>query len=190
MNETSRSTTPPATDKPRRKWPRVLLAVSLTLNLLVLGLVLGAKASGHHGRDFDPRGPERGAIAELGFAPLAGAFDLKDRRAIGKGFKERAGSFRDNREHLKDEFDAMLKTLRAEPFDQAALLALMEAQSNRIRGHGDTLRALVIERISLMSAKERAEFADRIERKVKHGRRSDGHDTGRDMGRDSDREGN
>lgn len=162
-------TATPSARKPR-KWPRVLLAVSLTLNLLVLGLVIGAKAGGHTERGFDPRGPDRGAIRDLGFGPVAGAFDRKDRRAIGRALRERSGSFADNRKTLEGEFNQMLSVLRADPFDAGALAALMDGQSERMRHRGETLRVLVLERISRMSPEERAGFADRIERSVREHR--------------------
>ncbi|WP_432447854.1 periplasmic heavy metal sensor [Aliiroseovarius marinus] len=173
MSETSNKTGPQGPAKPRRKWPKVLLAVSLTLNLLVIGLVVGAKAGGHHGRSFDPRGPERDVIGRLGFAPLAGAFTPRDRRAIGKEMKARSGSYRDHGKLLEQEFSAMLEELRADPFDADRFALLMQSQADRMHSRAQTLRGLVIDRISLMSLAERRDFADRIARKVKRGRHSD-----------------
>lgn len=151
----------------RRKWMRVLLVVSLTLNLLVLGLVIGAKLGGHRDHGFDPRGPNRGAIRDLGFAPLAGALDRADRREIGKILRDRSGSFAENRKRLESEFQAMLSALRADPFDPEALLSNMSQQSERMRQRGELARTVLVERIGRMSMSERHEFADRIEKSVR-----------------------
>ncbi|MCK0138412.1 periplasmic heavy metal sensor [Aliiroseovarius sp. F47248L] len=151
----------------RQKWTRVLLVVSLTLNLLVLGLVIGAKLGGHRDQGFDPRGPNRGAIRDLGFAPVAGALERSDRREIGKILRDRSGSFAENRKKLEAEFQDMLSTLRADPFDPEALLLTMTQQSERMRQRGELARSVLVERIAQMSMSERREFADRIERSIR-----------------------
>ncbi|MHA6266728.1 periplasmic heavy metal sensor [Aliiroseovarius sp. CAU 1755] len=156
--------TPPT--KPR-KWPRILLAVSLTFNLLVLGLVVGAKLGDHRDHGFDTRGPDRGAIRDLGFGPLAGALDREDRRKIGRALRDRSGSFEDNRKSLERDFQSMLDILRADAFAPEALAGLMVAQSDRLRDRGSTLRELVVERLGAMSTEERRAFADRLERSVR-----------------------
>ncbi|MCK8463869.1 periplasmic heavy metal sensor [Aliiroseovarius sp. S1339] len=150
----------------RRKWPRILLAVSLMFNLLVVGLVAGAKWGGHRDHGFDMHGPNRGAIRDLGFAPLAGALDRSDRREIGKALRERSGSFADNRKALASEFQTILTALRADPFDPDTLMSVMDQQSERQRQRGELARSVLVERIDQMSPKERQDFADRIERSI------------------------
>ncbi|GHE93589.1 hypothetical protein GCM10016455_12210 [Aliiroseovarius zhejiangensis] len=162
-------TTPP-TDQPgarRRMGWRILLVVSLTLNLLVLGLVIGAKWGGHRDHGFDAHGPNRGAIRDLGFAPMAGALDRKDRREIGKALRAQSGSFAENRRALEAEFQSMLSALRADPFDAGALLAVMDGQAERLRQRGDLARTALVDRIERMSAEERRAFADRVEKSVR-----------------------
>ncbi|SEW10866.1 Heavy-metal resistance [Aliiroseovarius sediminilitoris] len=165
----STPTLPPTdqADAGRRKWLRVLLAVSLTLNLLVFGLVIGAKWGDHRNQGFEPRGPNRAAIRDLGFAPLAGALDRSDRREIGKTLRDRSGSFADNRKALEAEFQSMLSALRAEPFDPDVLLSTMNQQSERLRQRGELARTVLVDRIGKMTMSERLEFADRIEKSVR-----------------------
>ena len=72
-------TTPPA-DRRTPTWVKVLLAVSLALNLLVAGIVVGARfGDGPHGHDGRP-GP-RG-----GFDPALGPFS----RALPEPYRDRA----------------------------------------------------------------------------------------------------
>lgn len=160
----------PEPRKPRR-WMRVVLVASLTLNLLVLGLVVGAKISGHRGEGFDHRGPDRGAIRDLGFGPIAKALDRKDRREIGRAFKRESGSFKENRAVLERNFEALLQMLRSETFDAAAFEETMSLQAERLQKRGETLRRLLVERIDAMSADDRKKFADRLESAIDRGPR-------------------
>ena len=162
--------TPTSEPRQPRRWMRFVLVASLTLNLLVLGLIVGAKVSGHRGDDFDHRGPERGSIRDLGFGPIAKALDHKDRRQIGRDFKRESGSFKDNRAVLERDFEALLQILRNDSFDATAFEATMLQQAERLRTRGETLRRLLVERIGAMSVEDRKEFADRLESAVDRGR--------------------
>lgn len=165
MSDQTPNTPSSAPRKPRR-WMRLVLVASLTLNLLVLGLIVGAKASGHYGKNFDHRGPERGAIRDLGFGPIAKALDRKDRRDIGRAFRKEGGSFKENRAVLERDFDAMLQILHQDTFDATAFEATMAQQADRLRQRGESLRKLVVEQISTMTTEDRKAFADRLENAV------------------------
>ena len=82
-----------------RRLVKVILTVSLTLNLLVLGLVVGAHVrDGHDDRRFPP--PDRTIARDMGFGPFIGAFPREDRREIAQALRERSGPFLDNRQAL------------------------------------------------------------------------------------------
>ncbi|KPN62183.1 Heavy-metal resistance [Aliiroseovarius crassostreae] len=155
----------------RRKWVRALFVASLTLNLLVIGLVAGAKISDRGGHGFDPRGPERGLIRDLGLGPIASSLSREDRRAIGRALREQQGSFREKRTALKRDFDRMLELLRADPYDRDQLESIMTAQRNRVLEFGDVARGLVLERIEQMSHEERQELAEALSQNVRFDRR-------------------
>lgn len=154
-----------------RLWMRALLIMSLSFNLLVLGVVVGAKWGGYRDHGFDVRGPNRGAICDLGFAPLAGALSRDDRRKIGKVLRDQSGSFSEHRKRLASEFNEMLMVLRAEPFEHDHLRQLMNQQSQRLSKRGQVLRDTLVERISQMTLEERRELAVRVERSVRKRRR-------------------
>lgn len=170
MSDTPHPSVPPAV-KPRRKWVRVAFALSLTMNLVVIGLVAGAHLGERRDHGFDPRGPDRGTIRDMGFGPIASALPMKDRRAIGKALRDEKGSFKDNRAAMRRDFQAMLLALRSDPFDPAALNAALDGQRDRMIGFGDTARRLILERITLMSLEDRREFADNIARNMRGARR-------------------
>lgn len=143
--------TPPAAAAPR--WMRVLLVVSLALNLLVAGLLLGDALAGGHG----PR------PAGLALGPIARALDEDDRRAIllslrghpnlrplGQGERDRG---------LREIAGAV----RAEPFDPDRLRAALSAQSDRVIQAQDAVRDALLARLAAMPPEERTAFAGRLE---------------------------
>jgi hypothetical protein len=85
----------------------------------------------------------------------------------------------------------ILTALRTEPFDPEALSSLMSAQGERIRSRAEAGREVMVEQIGKMTPRERARFADALERGLRHSMdriRSDwkDHRAGRDGGRDND----
>ncbi|MDA5094116.1 periplasmic heavy metal sensor [Aliiroseovarius sp. KMU-50] len=167
---------PPKTQETRatpkkRKLVKVIFVLSLTLNLLVLGLVVGAHIGDRRDYGFNPRGPDRSMIRALGFGPIASALPLRERRAIAKALRAERGSFAENRTAIRRDFKAMIAVLQAENFDPDALHALLDGQRDRMLKLGETARLLVIDRISRMSREERMEFAEEILEKVRFERR-------------------
>lgn len=141
-------------------WGRIVLIASLALNLLIVGLVAGALLR-HHG--FDGRPPLR----DLGYGPFGAALSPEDRHELGRRMGDRAGDLRNNRQDLRRQFAEMLAALRAQPFDAAALAALVEQQKIILAERQAIGQALLLERIAAMSDAERAAFADRLERTMR-----------------------
>jgi hypothetical protein len=157
---------PPVPPPPARSRAlRIALAVSLTVNLLILGLVLGAAF--RHDRD----GRRDSALADVGFNPFVGALPPGERMELGRALVARAGDLRQNREALRQEFDALLALLRAEPFDLAAVRASVEAQQARLKERQDMGRDLLFERLAEMTPAQRAAFADALESALRRGPR-------------------
>jgi len=162
--------------KPRR-WPKVLLAVSLAGNLLVLGLIAGAHfRDDRDARRFPP--PDRAALRETGLAPFFDAMPRAARGRMAQDMRERVNALRPDRAALQAEFTAILTALRAEDFDPATLEATLAAQQERMATGVRTGRAVLIAQITAMSAAERAAFADALEKRFntarEHGPRLNG----------------
>ncbi len=145
-------------------WAKALLAVSLALNLLVAGVVVGARFDGD-----GPKGPPGRSTrdARSSFDPALGPFSrsLPDpyREQAVQALRERAGDYRDNRAQLADQLATMLTILRAQEFDEEALRAVMAAQTEVFERRGEIGRDVVVEQIAAMSADERAALAARME---------------------------
>jgi len=141
----------------KRPWGKIVLFVSLALNLAVVGLVAGAFLKGPHGRDGSP------VLRDLGFGPFVYALPRRDKDAMGEALKREAGSFRENRNILRRQFEDFLTALRADPFDAAEVARLIADQRGRIGERQKLGQRLLLERIEAMSASERADYADELD---------------------------
>ncbi|MBN8633052.1 MAG: periplasmic heavy metal sensor [Rhodobacterales bacterium] len=139
---------------------KIALALSVALNLAVAGLAVGAWLGG---------GPHRGMPRDMSFGPFSEALDDADRKAIRRALLERLGEFRDQREAVKAEFETLLTTLRADPFDPEAMKAALAALEARNADRLELGRSLIETRLVEMSPEERAAFADRLEKGLRRG---------------------
>lgn len=149
---------------------RVALAVSVGLNLLIVGLLAGAVL-----RD---GGPRARMTDDVQFGPFTEALTEQDRKALRRDFVERMPDMRDMRRQMREDFAGLLAALRAEPFDADAVRALLAGQSVRMAERLQLGQDLLVERIGAMTPQERAAFADRLEQRLRRGpdRRAGGGD--------------
>lgn len=139
------------------RW-RGLLSLSLTANLLVVGLIGGAAL--RHAFDEGGHGPM--AVRDLAFGPFTAALSRDDRDALRRSFMTRAGELRDLRPAGRAEFDRLLAALRAIPFDLEVVRGEMAGQRQRMAERLGLGQDLLVERIAAMSDAERTAFADRV----------------------------
>ncbi|MGP3697506.1 periplasmic heavy metal sensor [Rhodobacter sp. NSM] len=165
------SAPPPAPRSPL--WMRIALAVSVALNLAVVGMAGGAMWRFHSGE-------MRGPVRDLGFGPFSEALAPEDRKEMRRAFLDQRGDFRMIRREMREDFQSMLAILRAEPFDPAALQAVLDRQQQRGARTAELGARLLGQRIGAMTPDERRAFADRLAesltRRGHHGERRDGRD--------------
>ncbi|PZX53678.1 putative membrane protein [Cereibacter changlensis] len=151
---------PPSAPQPRSPvWMRVVLALSLTLNLAVLGIVGGAALRSH-----DERRPA--PVRDLGFGPFDNALTPEDRKELRRAFMDDGPDIRSARRAMRQDFAAILEALRAEPFDPAALQQVLDRQNARgaeMLAYG---QKLIFERVAAMDPEARRAFADRLEQSL------------------------
>lgn len=140
------------------RWVRIALAVSVALNLAVAGLAAGAWLR---------EGPGHGMPRDMSFGPFTEALSDSDRRELRRALGDRASEFREARQQMRADREALLAALRAEPFDPAAVDAALEAIVRRAGDRLDFGRDLIAGRILAMTAAERQAFAERLERGLK-----------------------
>lgn len=169
-----------------RRWPKVLLTLSLMANLAVVGVIAGA----HFRDDRDVRRlppPDRSAMRDIGIGPLIDAMPRAARARAGAQLRAQGDGWRMDRASLQAEFDRMVTVLKAEPYDPAALEALLSAQHDRVTTRVEAGRAIMLEQIAAMSPEERTEFADRLARGLsRYGSERGGYGADRERQRSGD----
>ncbi len=152
----------PETSAQPSKPIRIALAVSVALNLLVIGALGGAYMAEDDDDDIVAQHPpppgEAGAFGVFSRAMLP-----EDRRAIHDALRARRDEFRAGRRAERQEIIAVIDALRGRPFDPATLTNVFEAQKARAAERVSMGQKALIDRISAMSEAERQEYADRLE---------------------------
>lgn len=141
-----------------RLWVRGLLLVSLGLNVAIAGIALGAFYS--YGTPAAGKRPPRGdEIA----GTYTRALDSEDRRAIARQLRRQQRDVMPTRAEFRAQFLDVIALLRSENFDPDQLAALFAAQREFGMKRAELGHDLLLERLSNMTAEERAGFADRLE---------------------------
>lgn len=140
------------------RWIKVALLVSLSLNLVVVGAIVGARGFGPV-----PGASERMGGPMGGGGALARALSSEDRKALRETLGQDRDQRRENRRAMRAMRAEIVAQLRATPFDPAALAQALEAQSQLGQSLAARGQGALLQRISEMSDAERAAYADRIE---------------------------
>ena len=158
--------------KPRAPgWMKLLLALSLAVNLAVAGLVGGIAL--RRAADSPGAAPWRaGADAAVGLRHALAALPEDDRRALRVEWRTRMRDVAvDGSAPRPADAESVLALLRADDLDTEALRAALEAPQARARIAGQEATALVVKRIAAMAPAERAAYADRLEERLDRGGR-------------------
>lgn len=133
------------------RWMRVLLGVSLAVNLAVVGLAVGVamRVKGSDGPGHPPR---------FGGAMMR-ALSPDDRRAVlDRARDQMAGSSRSR----KDAGD-MVGLLRADPYDHAALESMVATYQAERQNWISAMQGAWLTHVADMSPSERATYADALD---------------------------
>lgn len=163
---------------------RVVLFASLALNLLVVGAVAGFLVMGPPGPPHDRPGGDDPAL------PYTRALTEDQRRDLrgalrGEVLRDRQ-EMRAIREGVITGYREALGVLRADPYDPAALEALMAAQAERSAAVRVRGQKVLSDYVAGMSAAERAAYADRLEETLAKFQRKRDRGTGRFDGKPFD----
>lgn len=154
----------------RRIWLRILLGASLALNLLVVGLAIGAalRFGGPDGARRPP--PSMGAT-------LYREMSRADRKAFRAAMHDAP---RDRQENRRAEAKRLGAVLRATPFDAGAVLAVLADQAQHRAQWQSAVNEAWLARVAAMTDAERAAYATRLEtaltRTHHHGRDRESRD--------------
>ena len=131
---------------------RIVLALSLALNLAVVGLAAGFLVQDRDGR------PPRDFAMSLG--PVARALAPEDRAAIREALRDRAdlAAHRGRGTDLR----ALIAALSATPYDAQALRMALEAPAARVAQVQAAAAQALADRIDAMTPEARADLARRL----------------------------
>lgn len=156
----------PTQNQPQRRVGRgvkIALGLSLALNLIVVGLVVGIALSVRDWRGDDRRPPLRA----MGLGPIAMVLDREDRQALRHRLETATPEIRGGGRGLAEGIRELTAALQSEPFDRSAAEAALErqrsnAQQLQASGHG-----VLLDQLEAMSAADRYALAVRIEERLR-----------------------
>ncbi len=148
----------PAATFPTGRGVKIALAVSVALNLVIVGLVAGAMVKD---AAFAGRGP-----GSMGLGVFTEAFSRDDRRALRKALAAEAPSFRATRASAEAEYAALIAALRAEPFDEIAVKAALSRIAAATVTQLQLGREVIEAHLLAMPTADRLAFAKRLETRL------------------------
>ncbi len=143
-------------DKPRKIW-RIILVVSLAINVAIAGVLVGSAMSGR-----TKAGPP--ARVSFEFGPLGRVLDREDRRAIGAKMR-RDGARPITRQEMNGWISELAAALRADPFDADGFAAMINGLQDRSQRVQQNAQAAFVAHLAAMTPEKRASLADRLDRK-------------------------
>jgi uncharacterized membrane protein len=158
----------PMKPTPMRPGLRVVLVISLALNLMVAGVVAGMVFSG--------RGPAGDAYrVDLSLGPFARALAPEDVVSIRNDLIDRRRDMRRDRRAMIADTRGLIVILRDDPYDANAAAEILLRQRALVADLQTIGQDLVLARIAQMAPETRTAFAGRLEREMRR------------MGRDTER---
>lgn len=140
-----------------KPWLRVLLVLSLALNLLVIGALVGALVTGPVWRSGHP------SRLEVAGGPLTRALSPEDRRAIGKEMRKAHRKEAGHRARHHGELLALVADLKTTPFDPVAVEQRLLRHRQSFDDRFGLGLKLLTERLTQMTPEDRAAYADRLQ---------------------------
>lgn len=154
---------PPGPNTPRRagRWLRWALGLSLAMNVLVIGLVVGLAVSFRGGP-----GGEGPGLRAFGLSPVALALEREDRAALRARLQADRGNFRASGEGFAGAMGALTEALRRDPFDRDAAEAALMAQRDTARELHSQGHRVLLEYLGGMALNDRVALADTLDRRL------------------------
>lgn len=138
----------------RRNWLKLALGLSVGLNLLVAGAVIGGMI-GHDRRM--PRPP-----GDFGLGPLGAAFSPEDRRQMRRESAQAGADVSQLRTELRGDLDALAAALEAEPWNEAAVRAQLAQMHAHAMQRAQIGEQVMLDRLGRMTVDDRRAYAERL----------------------------
>lgn len=139
---------------------RIVLVLSLALNLAIAGLLIGAVASGRLSDGPTPN-------FDIGLGPIGRALNSDERRDIRHNLM-RDGAMRQL--NMRGRLDAMISIIQVEPYDPDMLQSLMAEQLAKTGQLQGKVHDVLLQIITNMTPERRAAFAMELRENKSHDR--------------------
>ena len=143
-------------------WTKNILILSLGLNLLVVGVVIGAVL--RHGGEGAREGRSH-ALNGFG-SPYMRALPKEARREIMRTLRDDGSRKLPDRNARREMFEVTLTALRAQPFEPETVDAAVSRQANTAFSVQREMQEIWLQQIIEMSDAERAAYADAFEQAI------------------------
>ena len=170
-----------------RLWVKILLIISLCLNMAIVGLTVGAAYKWYR----DGPVPMHQYFGSVGLGGFSGSFGEGDRNQLKVRLADRKGAFEKHQQNSKQEFENLISILSSDNFDQVTLDEHFANQRNMSLQRMEDAHSLLSSQIADMTPEERIAVAERMQKGFSHGkgRRSEGNYRGWSKhGKDSHKE--
>jgi len=148
-----------ATERRCPTWVKIVLGLSLAINLAIVGLVGGFVLSG---------GPMGGKGPRMGYAmPYVLALPKEDRRAIFRALRENPDL--PGRGERRAAYREMVVVLKADTFDPAGAKGVLERHARGVEQVQQVAQGEWLNRVSAMSIEDRRSYALQVEEMVAKG---------------------
>lgn len=144
---------------------KIALAISLAVNVAVVGVIGGAVLGSGGSRDSGAP-----ALRALGLAPFARALSRQDRAELRTRIEGTGVELRENRREIGRALRVVDEALRAEPFDRAAVEEAFARSRGMVVLLQETGHTALLDQIETMNAAERRELADQLGRVMRRTR--------------------
>ena len=138
--------------KPRNLW-KILFGISLALNLLIVGALVGAMLRVGKGPVVKHRAS--------GYLYMR-ALNFEDKKALRKELFKNKDSRKIGRAKEYSSYSSALKILKKDPFDRKAFEELLDQQTKYSKSSQRSARLALVAQITKMTKEERMIYAKRL----------------------------
>jgi uncharacterized membrane protein len=153
--------------KPKRArniW-KIVFAISITLNIAVLGAIGGAALR-------FGKGPHAGKAhlkeRQIGSVYMR-ALSRDQRRELGRQMRDLDVDNKETRANIEAGFQEAIRILRSEEFDKEAFETVVKGHAARSYQRLENAQGILLSHITSMSFDQRSAYADRIEKALNRG---------------------
>ncbi len=147
-------------------WVKILLLISLCLNMIIVGLAIGAA---YKWATFGPV-PIHQYFGSVGLGGFSGSFGEGDRNQLRLKLADRKGNFEKHLRNSKQEFENLITILSSDGFNKNSLDEHFANQRLLWLERMEAAHSLLSTHIAEMTPEERVVLAEKLQRGFSHGK--------------------